>query len=1369
MQLERSDPLEGFRLSPQQRRLWAERRRHGDGWQKTIAAATVDGDLAPAVLRAAVEELVGRHEILRTRFLTPPGSTQPLQVIGGPDLDWIGGEAMGADEGERIAGALSAASRLPVDPVQGPVLRISLASLSPRRHLLTLVLPALLSDAAGAVNLIREIGRTCGALGRGTVSGEILQYPDLAEWQNEFLESAESLAGRTYWEKMGWAAGPVLTLPFERRQSVAPFAAQVSSIPVAAATARGLRQAALSRGASLRTLLLTCWQALLARLGGGSEFVIGVCYDGRRYGELQEAIGPFARQVPFPCRVEPAAPVDELLARVVELDAELSGWQESFAVDAADGAFSAFRFGFASAGRGHLLADGPPVFRLERVRSCGESFALALECAESGGDLAAELHYDAARFPPEAIDLLAARLGRLLESVAADPSRPIAALDILPDDERRRVLIDFNPAPAALPQPRCLHEQFEEWAAREPERPALLAGERRATYGELNAQANRLARHLRALGAGAETRVGICLERSFDMIVALLATLKAGAAYVPLDPAFPRERMALMLLDSGARLLISMGSLASALPAAGIRLVALDAEAEAIMRQPDADLAVPVSPCLLAYVIFTSGSTGRPKGVGVEHRQLFHYVRGVLARLQPPAGASFATVSTFAADLGYTAVFPSLVTGGCLHVIAADQAADPVRMAAYFRAHPIDILKIAPSHLSALLSSSPGRDLLPRRRLVLGGEVSSWDLIERIATLAPGCTILNHYGPTESTVGVCTYGARPPADPPPAATVPIGRPLEHVQIYLVDMAASPAVLGMPGEIHLGGAGLSRGYLGDPRLTAERFVPDPFGAQPGARLYRTGDRARWLLSGDLEFLGRVDDQLKVRGFRVEPGEIEKVLERHPAVAAAKVVGREAGPGDLRLAAYAVVDGESAGPVRRLLHLRSEGSLRDQPLFDLPNGMAVAHLNEGETRFLYREIFGERIYLRHGISIPRGACVVDAGASIGLFSLFAGRMAEGVQVFAFEPVPRIFQTLRLNAEIHGGIRAFDCGLSRESRQAQITFYPHLTLMSSLYADLREEQQVVRSFLRQSQAAGGERAPEGRLLEELLENRLVQEIVTVELRRLSDVLREQALDRVDLLKIDVQKSEHDVLAGIDDEDWPKIRQVVLEVHDTGGRLSEITALLAARGFDVVVDQERALAETPLHEVYARRPGVAAEEPSGAAPEAPPAPSWSSPGALIEDLRRHVEQAVPEHMVPSSFSLLAELPLTPNGKLDRRALPEPDAVSFDAERTYEAPGTETEKKLAEIWSAVLGTRRFGIRDNFFAIGGHSLLATRVVARLRKVFEREVTLRDFFADPTIAGLSRRLAAAEPLAADYEERVARLVRSAYRQGRPPID
>ena len=1363
MQQEQMAQLAGFRVSPQQRRLWTEGQRHGGDWQRTLAAVVIEGDLDRGALQAAMADVVGRHEILRTRFHMLPDADFPFQVIGGPEWNWclreVGEEE---SEAERIAAALSSAC--PCTPAASPGLHASLIPLAAGRHLLVASLPALVCDATAACNLMREIARSYHGTGEPE-NQEVPQYADLAEWQNELLESEEMAAGRAYWQQRDWALLPAVCPPFVRVTAL-DFRPQRVPVSLDPSVARRLEELADVHGAPVSSVLLACWQVLLWRLGGGSGFVLDVAFDGRRYEDLADALGPFTRYLPFPCRLESGLPFSGLLKQVAARSAEFAEWQEYFDVGQERSGAPPVQFAFTDPGAGGVLWDGAPRFRLERIRAYGERFTLALLGDRASGTLGMDLHYDAAALTQGEAELLAGRLARLLTSVTMDPGWPIDELAILPDDERRMLLAGFNPAPAEL-APVCFQELFERQAEREPERIALVAGGRQLTYGELNARSNRLARHLAALGAGPETRVAICIGRSADMVTALLAVLKSGAAYVPLEPAFPQERLAAILHDSAARLLVSTAELLSGRPDPGIPRVLLDDDAEAIGHHSAANPAVPVDPACLAYVIFTSGSTGRPKGVAVEHRNLFAYLEGVHERLAGAAGASYAIVSTFAADLGHTAVFPALATGGCLHVISAEQATDPGQLEAYFREHSVDCLKIVPSHLSALLAAAQGGVALPRKRLILGGETCPWDLIERVRALAPECVILNHYGPTETTVGVTTFPIGSRGDVPAAASVPIGRPLAHARVYLLDAAARPVPLERPGEVYLGGGSIARGYLGDPRLTAERFLPDPFSVRPGARCYRTGDRARWLLSGDLEFLGRVDDQLKIRGFRVEPGEIEAVLERHPAVAAAKVVGREAAPGDLTLAAYVAVDPRSAGPVHRLLRLLAAGRLRGQPLFDLPNGLIVAHMNERETRFLFREIFEQRACFRHGIQLPPGACVLDVGAHVGLFSILAAQI-RGARVFAFEPVPAIFQALRVNAELHEGIQVFECGLWRESRTAEITYYPQLPSMSGLYADRDQEREIVRSFILQ-QDEGGEVAADGTLFDELLENRLASEAVPVSLRRLSEILRENAIERVDLLKIDAQKSEHDVLAGIDEADWPKVRQIVVEVHDVEDRLRSLAQLLESKGYEIVIEPKRLSSSPTLHAVYARRPpaelgGLAAGDLG-----VETASSWSSPAAVVQDLQRHLQAALPAHMVPSSLTLLPELPLTPNGKVDRRALPDPGDASVDLQRSYEAPRTETERKLAAIWSSVLGARRFGVHDSFFESGGHSLLATQALARIRNEFDAEVSLRTFFDHPTLAGLAQAIETAGPRIGSREERIVSLVRGAYRRGRPALD
>ena len=483
--------------------------------------------------------------------------------------------------------------------------------------------------------------------------------------------------------------------------------------------------------------------------------------------------------------------------------------------------------------------------------------------------------------------------------------------------QRHMQVVEGNDTGRAAPEPCCVHELFEAWVDRTPEAPALVFEDTELTYRELDGRANRLACRLRDLGVDPEVRVAICAGRGVEMIVGILGVLKAGGAYVPLDPAFPRQRLLSTLSDSAARVLLTQESLAGVFAESSLPRLFLDG-----VRPADSDErpSAGVTAGNLAYVIYTSGSTGRPKGVAIEHGQLFNYVRGVASRLEWAPGASFATVSTLAADLGNTAIYTALACGGTLHVISSERLADPEGMARYVESHALDGLKIVPSHLEVLLSGTrpgrerpgrerPGRErpgrVLPRK-LVLGGEAFPLALLERLRKLDPECEIFNHYGPTEATVGVLTYrvGELPRSfSVSQSVTVPIGRPLPHVEAYLLDGDLRPIGQGTAGELGLEGRNLARGYLGQPSLTAERFVPGPYGGRPGSRLYRTGDRARAAEDGAIEFLGRTDHQVKIRGYRVEPEEVANVLRRRPGVREA-LVATTTVLGELDLVAYYV---------------------------------------------------------------------------------------------------------------------------------------------------------------------------------------------------------------------------------------------------------------------------------------------------------------------------------------------------------------------------------------------------------------------------------------------------------------------------------
>jgi amino acid adenylation domain-containing protein len=442
---------------------------------------------------------------------------------------------------------------------------------------------------------------------------------------------------------------------------------------------------------------------------------------------------------------------------------------------------------------------------------------------------------------------------------------------------------------------------------------AVEYGSEKITYRELDWRANQLAHYLRKQGVGPEMLVGLWVERSLEMVIGILGILKAGGACMPLDGSYPEERLEYMIEDAQVSLMLVGKKQEKKMPRVWVPVVVMDGEDREWESEAEGRLRSGVSGKNLAYVIFTSGSTGKPKGVGVEHRQLANYIQAIDEKLQIQVGMRLALVSTYAADLGYTMIFPALCHGGCLNVVDADWVLDAGKLTQHFSHHPIDYLKIVPSHLQALLGSNPGSGLLPRRWLVVGGEASSWDLIRQVKMRGAGCRVLNHYGPTETTVGVLTYDTTQESEGAKAlGMVPVGRPLSNGKVYVLDKEMNPAGIGMRGEIYIGGAGLARGYVNRAEMTAERFLPNPFSRTGGERLYRTGDVARYREDGNIEYLGRKDEQVKIRGYRIELGEIEARLKEHGLVKEAVAVTRESGEenGEKRLVAYVVMANATA---------------------------------------------------------------------------------------------------------------------------------------------------------------------------------------------------------------------------------------------------------------------------------------------------------------------------------------------------------------------------------------------------------------------------------------------------------------------------
>jgi amino acid adenylation domain-containing protein len=880
----------------------------------------MSGPLDAVALSRALAEIVRRHEVLRTTFTTVDGRS--IQVIHEPTalpLPLTDLRALApSDRDEAVRRELAAEMARPFDLARGPMIRARLLALADDDHVLVVMTHHIVADAWTRGILNREIAALYAAFAAGRPSplSELpIQYADYAAWQRASLSGPALDAQLAYWKQRLAGAPRAIDLPTDRpRPVIRTNRGDRRVLALSPELTRAVKELARREGVTLFMTLLAAFDVLLHRITRQGDVVVGSPIAGRTHAATEGLVGFFLNTLVLRTELSDDLSFKDLLARVKEVclgayahqDMPFERLVQEIAPERDPSRTPVFQviFNLQNTPTAGIAMPGLKLRGLA-TEVTTTKVDLTLIMREEPTGLVGSLAYSTDLFDDDTIDRLLAQLRMLLEGAVKEPAKPIGELALISEEERQKLLVTWNETAADFPIEARVHELFEEQVDAAPDALALVAGDARLTFRELEQRANRLAHHLRARGVGPDAVVGLAMGRTAEIIVGLLGILKAGGAYVPIDPAYPPARIAQIVEDAGVKVIVTLDQFAAAMPAANVTVVRLDADADAaaLAAESDARPDVDVADHHLAYVLFTSGSTGKPKGVAIEHRQLVNYVRGVALRLDLPAGASYAHVSTFSADLGNTVLFPPLCLGGTLHIVPQELTTDPDGLGAYFTRERIDCLKIVPSHLAALLSGAHPERVIPAKVLVLGGEASSWELIERIEKLAPTTRILNHYGPTETTVGVLTHEVKR-GHRDAAPIVPLGRPLPNSRVYVLDPSLQPTPIGVPGEVFLGGAGVARGYLNHPELTAERFIADPFRPAPGARLYRTGDRARTLPDGTLVFLGRIDFQVKIRGFRIELGEIEAALLALPGVAESVVLAQEEASGDKRLVAYVV---------------------------------------------------------------------------------------------------------------------------------------------------------------------------------------------------------------------------------------------------------------------------------------------------------------------------------------------------------------------------------------------------------------------------------------------------------------------------------
>ncbi|MEB3279243.1 MAG: amino acid adenylation domain-containing protein [Lyngbya sp.] len=1382
-----------FSLSYAQNRLWFLDQLAPEVATYNIPMALgLEGTLNIFALEQSLQEIIRRHQTLQTNIITVGGEPKPIVQ---PENNWILSviDLTHLPTGEQEIAAKEFVKQQvsqPFNLAKDSLIRTSLIVLSETEHWLFICIHHIVSDGWSMGVFLEELTALYEAYSQGQASPLTplpIQYADFAVWQKQWLQGDVLQNQLNYWQEQLANAPGLLSLPTDRpRPPVQTFAGAYQPFKLSAELTQKLSDLCQEQGVTLFMTLLAAFDTLLYRYTGQSDILVGTPIANRNHSEIEGLIGFFSNTLVMRTDLSENPSFSELLTQVRNMAMDAYAHQdlpfemlvEVLQPERVLSHTPLFQVAF--------VLQNTPIFQVELtgltitdlpIESTTAKFDLTLGMQNTADGLAGVFEYNTDLFDRGTIERMSGHLVTLLEGIVANPQERVSQLPILTEIEREQLLVDWNDTQVDYPQDQCIHQLFEEQVERNPNAVAVVFENEKLTYSELNSRANQLAHYLlENYRIQPDNLIGICVERSLEMIVGILAILKAGGAYVPLDPDYPQDRLKWMLEDAKIQVLLTQKRVVKRLPHHQAQAVYLEDLEIAKPHQNNPETLV--KSFHLANVIYTSGSTGKPKGVMVKHSGLCNLNQAQIQAFGLHSESRILQFASLSFDASIWEILMALGSGGTLYLGTKDAFMPGQPLIERLRDYGITHITLPPSALAVL----PTEKLPKLQTIVVAGEACSPELIKQWSA---GRNFFNAYGPTETSVCATMAKCTDSDD-----KISIGRPISNTQIYILDEYLQPVPIGVPGELHIGGAGLARGYLNRPELTNEKFIPNPFSKEPNSRLYKTGDLVRYLSDGNIEFLGRIDNQVKIRGFRIELGEIEAALSQLPEVQEAVVFAREDQPNDKRLVAYVVPQQKnlisSKKPEKSSTDLvELWPSIAEYYVYDdlLYYAMTNDHRRNDSYKVAINQLVKDKIVVEIGTgkdAILSRFCV-EAGAN----KIYAIERSEETCEKARACIKKLGLADKITV-IHG-----------DATQVELPELADICVSEIVGAiGGSEGAAVIINNVRRFLKPGGLMIPERSvtkmavvtLPDEILHHPKFSETPAYYTQKIFEQVgypfdlrmcikkfpKTNVLSTVDVLE-DLNFNEyinpefsHEIQLEVQKHGRMDGFLVWLNLHTIAGEEIDILeheycwlpvyfpvfepGIEVEQGDVIQAVCSRTICENNLNPDYAIKGCLRKKNGETIQFEyvsyhyknnfrqTPFYRRLFNYDNLAQSLRANLKKRLPDYMIPSNFVLLENLPLTPNGKVDRRALPAPN-IQSELTDQYVAPRTPTEEILAQIWAQVLKVEQVGIYDNFFELGGHSLLATQVISRVQEAFGISLPLRYLFESPTIDRLSQAILA----------------------------